>query len=354
MQQSNEEIIYRIVSGEQSIVLNNRTYKIKTPENKLRLEAESIYKDTISKNRFNNFWLSDSACLRLLVENGLCSADIDSNMKIMEKSIEDLKVALFSSIFIPDIHKDKKKQLELTKQKQQELLNIRHSLDHLTLKGYASMIKSQFLIFNTLYDENNNRVWKNLDDIDVFLLEKISNKILSNTISASKIREISRTEPWRSYWNIKKTKIFDGSVFNFTDEQRSLILYSKMYDSAYEHPECPTDEVIKDDDLFDGWMISQHRKVEKQKMTSQLDKHLNKGSSKMANADEIFLVAKSKEDRDRIESMNDTAGSIIKAQRMATVKKYGTAKDSNFQDRRVAIQQQANQQFINQVKGNKK
>lgn len=349
--QTNEEIIYRIVSGEQSIVLNDRIYKIKNPGNELRLKAESIYKDTIRKNRFNNIWLSDSACLRLLVENGLCSADIDSNMKIMDKAIEDLKVSLYTSMFVPDIHQDKRKQLNLTKQKQQELLTIRHSLDHLTLSGYASMVKSQFLIFNTLYDENYNKIWNRLEDADVFLLERISNKILSNTISTTKIRELARTEPWRGYWNIKKTDVFNGSVFDLTDEQKSLVLYSKMYDSAYEHPECPTDEVIKDDDLFDGWMISQHRKAEKQKMTSQLDKHLSKGSSKISNADEVFLVAKTKEDRDRIESMNDTAGSIIKAQRLSVVKQKGVARDSNFQDRRAAIQQQSNQQFIKQVKG---
>lgn len=353
MQQTNEEIIYRIISGEQTITLNNITYKVKTPGNKLRLEAENIYRETIRKNRFDNYWLSDSGCLRLLVTNGFCSADVDSNIKNMEKIIEDLKVGLFTSLFIPDIHKDKRKQLDLTKQKYSELLNIRHSLDHLTLKGYASMIKSQYLIFNTLYDENYNRIWNFIEDINVFLLERVSGKILENTISVTKLRELSRTEPWRGYWNIKKTDIFDGSVFDLTDEQRSLILYSKMYDSAYEHPECPTDEVIKDDDLFDGWMISQHRKAEKDKMTSQLDKHLGKSGSKMANADEMFLVAKSEEDRKRIESMNDTAGSIIKAQRRATIKKRGKAVDSQFQDRRITMQQQANQQFINKVKGNK-
>lgn len=352
MHKTNEEIIYRIISGEQSITLNGITYKVKTPGNKLRLEAEGIFKETIRKNRFNDYWLTDSACLRLLVKNGACSANVDSNMKVMEKTIEDLKVGLFTSLFIPDIHKDKRKQLELTKKKYSELLTARHSLDHLTLKGYASMIKSQYLIFNTLYDENYNRIWKSMKDINIFLLEKISSKILENTIDVSKLRELSRTEPWRGYWNIKKTDVFTGSVFDFTDEQKSLILYSKMYDSAYEHPECPTDEVIKDDDLFDGWMISQHRKAEKDKMTSQLDKHIRKAGSKMSNADEMFLVAKSKEDRQRIEAMNDTAGSIIKAQRRATIKKRGgKATDSQFQDRRVSMQQQANQQFMNKVKG---
>lgn len=351
--ETNEQIIYRIVSGEQTIILNDIVYKIKTPSNKLRLEAEQLYTSTIRKNRFNDYWLSDKACLNLLVKNGLCSPEIDANMKIMEKSIEDLKVSLYTSMFIPDIHADKRRQLNLTKQKQRELLSIRHSLDHLTLDGFASMIKSQYLIFNTLYDENYNRIWNTFNDVDVFLLEKISNRILSNTIQPSKIREIARTEPWRGYWNIKKTNIFDGSVFDLTDEQKSLILYSRMYDSAYEHPECPTEEIIKDDDIFDGWMISQHRKAEKQKMTSQLDKQLNKSkSSKMANSDEVFLVAKSKEDRARIEAMNDTAGSIIKAQRRATIKQRGgRAVDSNFMDRKVGIQQQANQQFMKHTKG---
>jgi hypothetical protein len=350
--QTNEEIIYRIVSGEQIIEVAGEIYKVKMPDNKLRLEAENLFKDTIRKNRFNDFWLTDRQCLGLLVKNGLCTADVDSNLKTIEKSIEDLKISLYNSMFSSDMFADKKKQLSMVKKKHAEMIFNRHCFDHLTLKGYASMIKSQFLIFNTLYSEDDKRIWKKFDEVEVFLLEKISNRILENTISPSKIREIARTEPWRGYWNIKKTNIFDGPVFNFTDEQKSLVLYSKMYDSAFEHPESPTEEVIKDDDLFDGWMLTQHRKAEKDKMTAQLDKHLNKGSKKMANADEMFLVAKTPEERQRIEAMNDVSGAIIKAQRRAAIKKQGgKATDSSFPDRRIAMTQQSNQQFMKKVKG---
>lgn len=351
MSHSNEEILYRIISGKQVIDLDGVKYIVKNPSNKIKLEAEEIFKEIVRKNRFNSNWITDKFCLQLLVSNGLCTADVDSNMKKMEKSIEDLKVSLYTSLFTPDIHKKTKKTLDLVRDKQANLVSIRHSLDHLTVKGYASMVKNQFIIFNTLFDENENRVWENIEDIDVFLLEKISYNMLKNTLPVPKLRELSRTEPWRSYWSIKKTNVFDCPVFDLTDEQKSLILFSKMYDSAHEHPECPTEEVLSNDDLFDGWMIMENRKREKQKMTSELDKKIG---GKRSDSDEVFLVAKSKEDRDRIEALNDAGGSIIKAQRLATIKKQGgKAVDANFVDRRVDMQQQANQQFMNTVKKGK-
>jgi hypothetical protein len=36
-----------------------------------------------------------------------------------------------------------------------------------------------------------------------------------------------------------------------------------MYDNVYESMECPPDEVIKDDDMLDGWFIQQHKDREK-------------------------------------------------------------------------------------------
>lgn len=345
-----EQLIYRIVNGEQNIDIEGERIVLKTPSVDIKLQAAKIYDETISQNRFNIHWLTEKQCLGLLVSNGICSFDIDKNLKVMEKEIENIKVALFNSLFIPDVHEDSKKRLKMVKSKLMSLSKDRHSLDHLTLNGFAEIIKRQFIMSKTLY-KNGELLWKSVEDIDPFLLEIISNEVLETTITQGQIREISRTEPWRGYWSIDKNNIFQGSVFNLTEEQKSLILYSKMYDSAYEHPECPTEEIINNDDIFDGWMISEHRKRTKDKMTKQLGQRMGKNQSKLADSDEVFLVAKSKKDARRINSLNDAGGQIVKAQRNAVIKKKGVAVDANFPDRKIQIQQQGNQQFVNKVKG---
>ena len=63
-------------------------------------------------------------------------------------------------------------------------------------------------------------------------------------------------------------------------------MYSKLYDGAYEHPECPEDSVIQDDDMFDGWMIFQRRKREKSKTAKQVDSVIG---AKQREAEELFI-----------------------------------------------------------------
>lgn len=349
-QVNKEEVIYRIVSKEHKISIKGTDYKIVCPSNEIRLQSMDLYNYILKSNRFSPFYLTDKQCLALLVKNKLCSLDIDKNLKEMEKTIENAKVDLYKSALNLELCEKNRKKLKLLKAKFLDMMNKRHLFDHLTLKGFAEMVKRQFIIKETLYYLNGSKVWDNEEDIDVFLLEHIANKILSESISQTDIREIARTEPWRTYWSIKKTGVFGDDVFNLTEEQKSLILLSKMYDSVFEHPESPTNEIINDDDMLDGWLVSQQREREKEKMSKQIDDKLKKNKSGR-EADEVFLVANSEEQFDKINSMNDSQAQIIKKQREAVIKRDGKVTDSKFLDRKNQIQQQSNRQFIQSVKG---
>ena len=358
--QTKEAIIYRVVSSTHKMSIDEETYVLHAPTPEQKVLANQLYSDTIRKNRFQNCWMTEGQCLGLLIRNGLCGFEVDKNIKEIEKAIEDSKVRLFKSILNAKEHAKERKILELTKKRYMDVMHIRHIYDHLTLKGYAEMIKRQYLIYVGLHYENKVRVWNSMEEVDGLVLEQVTNIMLDETLTTSHIREIARTEPWRAFWGIKKEGVFGGSVFQMTDEQKSLILFSKMYESAYEHPECPGEEVIKDDDLFDGWLISQQREQEKDRKERQLDNKLKTQNDKLAKADEVFLVPRKDEDGKvvsqdlkEIHNMNNAEGKIIKAQRDAVVKKKGVAKDSEFLDRRVQIQQQRNQMFIKQAKGQK-
>ena len=347
--QSKEKIIYRIVTGEQRVTtLNRGSFIIKNPSPQVRLEAIEIYEDSLQKNRFNDCWLSPKECINVLVANDVCEKEIEGNLIFLEEEIDNTKVSLYKSMYKPDLRESNKKRLVQLKAAYQKSFNNRHSLDHITMAGYAEMVKRQYIMFHTLYYENGEKVWQKEEDISVNLIEMLLYRMVQQAIGPDEIREISRTEPWRSYWSIKKNEVFDKAAFDLTEEQRSLILYSRMYDSAYEHPECPSDEALKDNDMFDGWMISEQRARDKDKMTQQLDKNMHKGKSE---AGEVFIPAKTKEDRDRINQMNDTRGDIVRKQRLATVKKLKVAKDTNFLDVKADLNQQSNQQFMQTVKG---
>ena len=63
------------------------------------------------------------------------------------------------------------------------------------------------------------------------------------------------------------------------------------------------DDVFVDDDMFDGWMIYQKRQREKERKQHDLDRIAGKNAG---DAGEVFIVAESEEDVDRIQSLNDT------------------------------------------------
>ena len=44
-----------------------------------------------------------------------------------------------------------------------------------------------------------------------------------------------------------------------------------MYDNIQESMDCPTEDVINDDDMLDGWFIVQNRKREKDKKEKDVD-----------------------------------------------------------------------------------
>ena len=65
-------------------------------------------------------------------------------------------------------------------------------------------------------------------------------------------------------------------------------MWSSLYDNIQESPDCPSNEVINDDDMLDGWMIIQKRNREQAKL--QKDAENKFGNKKISNADEVFIV----------------------------------------------------------------
>ena len=168
-----------------------------------------------------------------------------------------------------------------------------------------------------------------------------------NQITTAQSRELARSEPWRNYWGSDKSNLFGRPAIDLTEEQRSLVLYSKMYDGAYEHPDCPEEDVIKDDDMFDGWMIFQRRKREKKKTANQVDSVLG---AKQREAEELFIPKQNQDGAQKIHEMNTHESRIRRKQRDQVIQKVGSARDSQFPDRKQQIVTQANREFADKVR----
>jgi hypothetical protein len=122
-----------------------------------------------------------------------------------------------------------------------------------------------------------------------------------------------------------------------------------MYDNVQESLECPSKDVIDDDDMLDGWFLVQSKKREQE--TAQKEFENNTKSDKIKNSSEVFMMASNKQEVDNVDNMNTFHSQMVKKQRFNLLKSKTQAEQSEFMDERLALQSQINSQFKKNVTG---
>ncbi len=94
------------------------------------------------------------------------------------------------------------------------------------------------------------------------------------------IRQIARSVEWRMFWTLSRENLpalFDRPIGDITFNQRLLIYWSRVYDSAFETPEPPEKDIIEDDDLFDQWLTNRDLNRKDDKSEDKTKKHAEQG-----------------------------------------------------------------------------
>ena len=123
-------------------------------------------------------------------------------------------------------------------------------------------------------------------------------------------------------------------------------MFSKMYDSVYEHPESPKEVIIQDDVCLDGWFIFQRRKSEKEKKQQEIDGMI--GNDKIKNSDEIYVMTQDPEDVSAIQNINDPTSRHIARERSNLLKEKEEGegvKFTEFADIKRELQMERNKKF---------
>lgn len=335
----------RILSGFYLFIYGNKQYKLVYPDISIKYQAELYANQEYDNNRFND-WITEDTIIDMLVSIGLWTYTGDNNLKNIEKQIDDLKVDLYNNSLNPNKVKSLRKNLDNFKESYNKLYSIRHSLDPYTVNGYSQILKNQYILIHSLYNDQNDRLFLDLNNLDYNLLNMLSEHIAQEMIDIKTFKMIARSDQWRNYWSANKENLFDKSTVNWTDEQKTLVVLTKMYDSAYEHPECPPDHIFEDDDMFDGWMLHQKRENEKLRNKNRTEKMLE--GKNLSKAGEIFIMANSQEEAQNIYNLNDnTSRHIIKERSAMIQRSVGNVEDKEFPDIQRNILTQSNEQFKN-------
>ena len=298
---TNEILVHRILSGRSLFSHDGILYELVKPSLSLKMRADLLYQTTYQDNIYENFLFSEDT-ESLLFELGILYFGYKNDMTRFEKSLEKTKVELFQQYFDTTKRTKIKFKIKSLKEDIDDFYSKQHSLDYLTIDHYCDNIKNEFIISKTLYFyDSKELVFK--EDVDSNLFNQIVTQISKNMIGLRTYKSIARSDYWRNYWNNNKNNILDEPVKEWSEEQKSLINISCMYDKIYEHPECPKEDVIADDDALDGWMIYQKQENEKQKKEKGVDSMLD---GKMKNASEVFLMAGSKDQAQDVLGLNSS------------------------------------------------
>ena len=347
-------LAYQIMSGIKFISIAEKRYKLIAPSRELKLLAEHVYLDTIAPLRFDNLITTERAATILLGLQIWTGAD-DVAYKKLETHLEDRKIDLYESLYDKERQKRMRRAIEAIKKGLNKAVSRKHSLDYMTLEYHAQQTKYRFIIALGLRDEDNQPIYteKTFWNADSAILEQAISILESDIITVEEYRAIARNDPWRTTWTLGKEACFGVPTTEWTDDQKMLATFAKMYDNAYQSMECPPDEVFEDDDMFDGWLAQQRRKREKEQKQKTVDT-LNNIPDK---AQEVFVNAPTRDDADRVYALNDQEARATIKQRQLYVEKHGTegrVEAEKMPDTQLELRRQQIQEYKDKMRGGAK
>lgn len=337
-QYEREYFVSRIRSGIYIVDYNGIKLKILPHTIEDEFEANQVYMDTFNRAVEDEIKTFDEMH-EWTKDKGLWSQEDDEREKGFEKDLDKLRIEIFKARNNESRRETIRKYIRAGEQQQLEHLSKKHIYQENTCEGLAILQKSLELIRRCTY------VGKELFDFGPIDIKQIWSLLNHQKCDDKQLREIARSEPWKSIWLLRDSQtysLFHKNDRELTIEQRNLLMWSRMYDNIQESMDCPSDDVIQDDDMLDGWFLIQKQKREKEKAEAEFESMAN---SKISNSDEIFMMAGSREEADKIDSINSLSGKMVKKERSEVIKHKGSANQSDFRDERLKLRQQNNQQF---------
>jgi hypothetical protein len=308
-----------------------------------RLESCEIY-DQAYFNALNEEMMTEHQMTEWMIEHDLWSHHEEKDLEGIRKNIDDIKVEVYKLNKEKNKANQLKKYLRSIEKKLNDQISKKNLYYYNTCESIANLEKLRYLIKRNCLQ--NNRACDLDDDELDYALDCFRESILSEEI----IREVSRNEPWRSLWFIRnhnKQNVFLNLDRDITINQQNLLLWSQTYDNIHESLDCPSDDVIDDDDMLDGWLIFQSRKRKQEKVEQDMDKKM---SSKVKNSSEVFLMASNADEAKDIDGINSYHSQMIKKQRQAVINQSGTVTQDKFQDEILDQQTKQTQQFLQNVR----
>ena len=300
-QHEREYFVSRIRSGFYIVPYNDINIKILTPTAEQEFYNNQVFQ-TCYDQCIEDGIKSMDEMHEWMKNRGLWSDEDDAKIEGLEKDIKRLKKEIYLNRYKSDLKDQIRKYLRAGERQLAEKRNSQYCFFETTAEGLAGMEKVRHTLKNNAYLGNELFDFANVDPD--YIWSKYTKLLLNET----QVRDLARNEPWRGCW---------------------------MFASS-------------NDALLDGWFLVQQDKREKERKEAEVNDTLT--NSKIASSPEVFMMAGSNKDISSINDMNSTNSKMVRKERDHVIKSQGVAKDSQFRDRKLEIQQQSNEQFKNKFR----
>jgi hypothetical protein len=337
-----EYFVSRIRSGVQILEGNEISIKIVPLTIEDTYFINKTFMEAFNKAQADGF-LTHEEMLEESKKRGLWTDEDEEKEKGLQKDIDRLKVELFNNRNMQQLRQQIRIYLEAGKKQLGLVTEKKFTNFELCCEGIAQQQKiGHMLRVCTLTKEDEKF---DFDDMPIDYLIKLYG---SSILTEKQVRELARNEPWRNLWLMNEanvTNLFSTKYGKreLTTDQKNIILWSKMYDNVQESMDSPSQDVIDDDDMLDGWFIIQKKKSETQRAESEINDRAS--NSKIANSDEIFVFTDNKADANKINDINSVHSQTVKKQRMNVIQSKGEARDLDFQDQKLKLGRMSNDMY---------
>lgn len=339
-QHEREYFISCVRSGIFFLRYRGLTLKVHSPTIEQDIEACRVYNDAYDEAYLDEA-MDEGEMFEWMEHKGLWTEEDESRVEGLEKDIEKCKVEIYRARNNSAQREHIRKYIRAGEEQELEMMLKKNQYRANTCEGMAEQAKWEYIIKNctTLNGE--------LYNFQDAALDYVLSCFRSSILSEGEIRELARSEPWKSLWVVSdkaRSSLFYNNDRELTLDQKNLIIWSKMYDNIQESLECPNDDVIDDNDMLDGWFIIQRKKREKEKAEAEFESGTK--NEKIKNSPEIFVMT-TQDDKSRVENMNDIGGRMTIKQRESAMRQNesGITTQNEFLDEKLKLQRATNKQY---------
>jgi len=339
-------LINKLVCNKKIIKYDGVFYTILYPTPEQKVIADIVYEEILEDNKYEPY-LTSALLKNIQQIRGIWTEKDEAVVKQKEQLIEELKIQLYNNWLKKNNQPFIRKQLAATRIGLDKLEERKREYELYTIEYHATSVRDKYLLGLNIMVGENYLFTPDSVFMGDSIIERIQQSIYANYYITPEIfREIARSEPWRSTWTLDKNNFFQKEPFKYTNEQKYIVMFSKMYDSAMSYQDPPPDSIINDDDMFDGWLLKTQKDQEKEQQKRFMESKLSSGDK----GDEVFIVT-DKENAGDIYELNDFNTRMKIMSREKFIKSHDAVEGSHLPDIQMQLNQQAHTEFKNKIKG---